>query len=148
MMDTRFAAAKHQPARIRGFTLIELLLVMAVIGILAGLAYPSYTESVRKTRRTDAMSALMAAAQGLERCHSQLGNLYDHPDCPLQSGVAIASPQGFYRITPTVTAATYRLTATPVPEGPQATDAGCASFTLTNMGVRTATGDLGDDCWD
>jgi len=72
---------------------------------------------------------------------------YDHSDCPIQTTVEIASPRGFYRVVPTVTATGYRL-ATPVPESPQAADASCTAFTLTNTGAKTATGDLGDDCWD
>lgn len=50
-----------------GFTLIELLIVVAVVAILAALGYPSYQESVRKTARTEAQSALTSAASAMER---------------------------------------------------------------------------------
>jgi len=66
-------------------------------------------------------------------------------DCPIQSAVELTSSQGFYKIVPAVTATTYRLTATPVVGGPQAT---CTAFTLTNTGVETVVGGLGDACWD
>lgn len=42
----------------QGFTLIELMVVVAIVGILAAIAYPSYQDSVRKGRRSDALNAL------------------------------------------------------------------------------------------
>lgn len=50
-----------------GFTLIELLVVVVVIAILAALAYPSYQNSVRKSRRADAQGALLGLSNAMER---------------------------------------------------------------------------------
>jgi len=63
---------------------------------LATLVYPSYTESIRKARRSDTTTDLMEAARTLERCYPQLGNVYDHESCPIRSTVEIDSSEGFY----------------------------------------------------
>ncbi|MCP4091353.1 MAG: prepilin-type N-terminal cleavage/methylation domain-containing protein, partial [Gammaproteobacteria bacterium] len=51
----------------RGFTLIELMIVVAIVGILAAIAYPSYQEQVRKSRRADANGALLGLANAMQR---------------------------------------------------------------------------------
>lgn len=50
----------------QGLTLIELIIVIAIIGVLAGIAYPSYQNSVKKTKRTDAMAELQNIASQIE----------------------------------------------------------------------------------
>ena len=57
---------KHQ-----GFTLIELMIVVAVIGILASIAYPSYREYVAKSRRAEAKTVLLSAQQWMERFYTE-----------------------------------------------------------------------------
>ncbi|MCC5868349.1 MAG: type IV pilin protein [Gammaproteobacteria bacterium] len=130
------------PRRAKGITLIELMIVVVIVGILAAIAFPSYTENVNSGRRADGQGALVNTAQRLERCFTQF-NTYAGA-----CGVAfpIASPEGFYQITaPVRTATTFTLVATP--QGPQANDTRCGNLSLTHTGVRAATGTNPDRCW-
>ena len=72
-----------------GFTLIELMITLAVVAILAAIAYPSYQDSVRKSRRADAKSVVLNAAQWMERFYTA-NNRYDQD----RGGTAVALPAG------------------------------------------------------
>lgn len=132
-----------------GFTLIELMIVVAIIGIIAGIAYPSYMESVRKSNRADAKATLNDVAHRLQRCFTTY-NAYDNANCGVATtlgGGPITSPEGMYSVSAVLGTTTYSLTAAPVAGTSQAADTKCGSLTLTNAGLRNATGSLGADCW-
>ena len=59
-----------------GFTLIEVMIVVAIVGILAAVAYPSYIDSVRKGKRAEARAALASLLQQQERYFTQ-NNTYE-----------------------------------------------------------------------
>jgi len=70
---------KHMMRRLNlGFTLIELMIVVAIIGILTSIAYPSYQGSIMKSRRVDAQGALMGLANAMERYYT-VNNFYPSP---------------------------------------------------------------------
>ena len=60
--------------RVHGFTLIELMITVAIIGILAAIAYPSYQDSILKGRRAEGRTALLNLLQQQERYYTQTGS--------------------------------------------------------------------------
>jgi type IV pilus assembly protein PilE len=144
----------------RGFTLIELMIVVAIIGILAAIAVPQYTDYVTRSRRTDGQSTLLRIAQDLERCYTQFSK-YDDTNCRLKNDAGVLTPvttllsagimssEQYYKITASggaLSASGFTLTATP--QGSQASnDSDCTTLTLTHLGVQGATGDDTDSCW-
>ena len=125
----------------RGFTLIELMIVVAVVAIIAAIAFPSYQNQVQKTRRADAHTALLGAAQTLERCFTRY-NSYASEQCPDVTG---QSTDGFYTITtPTLTATAFIRQANAV--SPQDRDVeSCRTMTIDHRGQRAPVN--GDRCW-
>ncbi|WGL18185.1 type IV pilin protein [Microbulbifer bruguierae] len=134
----------------QGFTLIELIIVVAIIGVIAGIAYPSYMDSVRKSNRSDAKASLHDVAQRLQRCFT-VYNAYNSEDCSVAESLkddgVISSGEGLYDITAALATTTYRLTATPVVGGIQDSDNRCRTLTLNQAGVRNATGADTASCW-
>lgn len=134
-----------QLVRMRGMTLIELLIVVIIIGILASVAYPSYQEQVRSTRRADGKAVLLQTAQALERCYTRFAS-YTNAGC----GVAfpITSPDEYYVVTSVaLNAAAFTLAA--APQGAQVDDTKCGTLRLTSTGVQGSQGADTDvnSCW-
>ena len=106
-----------------GFTLIELLLVVAVIAILAAIAYPSYRLQVQQARRAEIQGELMAVAQYFERRYSETGCYNAGPDNDCTTVDDAAPPEfrtsfDYYDVSvENLGADTYTLRATP--KGPQ-----------------------------
>lgn len=143
--------------RNRGFTLIELMIVVVVASILVTLAVAGYSQQIRKSRRTDAKTALLALAGREEQFFSTNNNYSTIPTDLGYTGGAfpVNVGSGYYQVQVNVpapaagTPATFSLVATPL--GDQAKDLQCASFTVQSTGQQSSLDSGGADstasCW-
>lgn len=137
-----------QRVKSKGFSLIELLIVIAIIGILAAVAYPSYGNYVIKTKRSDGAFALLEAVQAMERCKS---TQFSYAGCTLTGGLTL-SPESHYTIalSPAPTASTFTIVATP--QGSQTSDAECTSISINHLGTQASKPGADDTdangCWN
>ena len=135
---------------ISGFTLVELMIVVAIIGVLAAVAIPAYQQSVRNGGRAEAKSLLLQVAANQERFYSD-NNSYSANANPLVTPVVatLTSETGLYRVAVAACAGgaiTNCFIATATPQGNQTADS-CTTLTVTNTGLKGATGDTIANCW-
>lgn len=133
----------------RGFTLIEVMIVVAVVAILAAVALPNYFDSVRKSRRSDAITALNAIAQSQERWRA---NNATYSNVLTSAGLNVANPSsGYYTLAVTGNTGT-AYTATATAAGAQASDAKCTTLTLAMSAGTITYGSTGtataNRCWN
>lgn len=152
----------HPQARrvARGFTLVELLIAVAIVAILAAIAYPSYRNQIERSRRADAQTVLMQAAQFMERIYTENGCYNPDDSCSAANnpgGVTMPyskSPidgnEAYYAIAVTeLDRNRFVLRATP-----QGSEAGAGLLEITDTGERrwdrdrNDAIDVGEDNWD
>lgn len=134
-----------------GFTLIEVMIVVAIVGILAAIAYPSYQEQVRKSRRADCAGELTLLANAMERFFTLNGtytgaslggaNPVFPGSCPIDGG----TPSYDFAIAITNGGLGYTVSAAPT--GPQTGDK-CGTLSLNQIGQQTVSTALPPaECW-
>ncbi|CAH0282452.1 Fimbrial protein [Pseudomonas sp. Bi70] len=132
-----------------GFTLIEMMVVVAIIGILAAIAYPSYSEYVKRSNRTEGQALLSDAAARQERYLNQNNTYITSPDDIGKLGMNLtnnksATGKYVFSVSKVNSDGGYTLTA-----NQQFNDSKCGNLTLNAKGIRgaTASGANVADCW-
>jgi len=136
-----------RPRARSGFSLIELLVALAIVGILASIAYPSFMGSIRKSRRSDAISALTRLQQAQEQHRSNFAKYAGTPDgLPSSGGLGLStsSPDGHYSIAiSNNTEIGYVASATAKSSSPQVDDSACQVLTISiGQGVTNLAGQI------
>lgn len=137
--------------RAHGFTLIEVMVVVVVIGILASIAYPSYQDSVRKSRRAAAKADLSQLAQFMERVYTE-NNSYQpggsNPTLPFTESPSDSASKYYDIAISASTATSFTLTATP-----KGSHTGDGVLSLSSTGAKwwdankNGTADSGENVW-
>jgi type IV pilus assembly protein PilE len=144
--DRLVTPARAQGHAQRGFSLMELMIVIAIVGILAAVAYPSYQEHIVKTNRGNAKACLSEHAQFMERYYTT--NMTYVGAAPNLGCRTESNLDRRYTITVgNLAQGTYTITATPI-NVQLASDTLCGTLTLNQAGARTASGTGGAAlCW-
>lgn len=141
-----------------GFTLVELMIALAVMAILAALAWPALQEAVQRSRRADGMSALAAVMQAQERWRAN-NPTYQATLADLPGAQSAISPDQHYDLTlvdGSVTETGYKARATARSGSPQRSDTRCQTMQVTVDGGTITYASLAsggvtnaepDPCW-
>jgi len=133
----------HSP---RGFTLIELMIVVAIIAILAAIAYPSYQDSVRKSRRSDAIATLTDLQLQQEKWRANHTTYAPESTATPPNGLVLPTNTYYTFSISNNNATTYTLTATAISGKGQDQDKAegttCTPLTIDQNSTKTPSA-----CW-
>lgn len=127
-LSSRLKGSSH-----KGFTIIELMIVLIVVAVLVALAYPSYIDYVRKSKRGEAQQRLMNWAVNQEIYRSNNPTYDDGTD------IAVPTHDDYLFEVSDVTASTFTLTATAQDDQANDKDHGtdCSVLTLDESGTKS-----------
>jgi type IV pilus assembly protein PilE len=137
--------------RLRGFTLIEVMITVAILAIVASLAYPSFIGAIRKSRRSEAFDGITRIQQAQERWRANHSSYTTDTSNATGLGVSTTTPNGYYTLAVTVptdekSASEYTITATAT--GSQAADTKCAFLSMkADGGQLTYNSTSAQTCW-
>lgn len=159
-MTTMFTPQKLRQKRTAGFTLIELMIVVAIVGILAAIAYPSYIDSVRKGRRAEGRAAIANLLQQQERFFTQNNRYQDFLSSAVpatfkgysgENGPAAANyllaAQACAAIGGVVPGLRDCIDIVATPQTGVFSDPDVTSLSTNSMGLRSCTGANQSRCW-
>lgn len=135
---------KNKPG-VTGFTLIELMITIAIVGILASVAYPSYTNYVKRGARAEAMAVLLDAANKQEQYFVD-NRVYTTDLAAI--GVATSTENGYFTLAAKLQTGGFIITATAA-AGPVKGDTVCSTLTIDETGAKNSTGSgTKSECWE
>lgn len=149
----------------RGFTLIELMITVAIVALLASIAYPAYLNSILKGRRAEGRSALLNLLQQQERFYTQTGSYMSFAEgatgnngtidiagtatggqaIPFKTESGNGSPA--YRLSAAACTGVTRNECIVLSAVPQRSDPEAGTLTVTTAGAKSCTGTKTSVCW-
>lgn len=137
--------------RLRGFTLIEVMITVAILAIVASLAYPSFIGAIRKSRRSEAFDFITRIQQAEERWRANKSSYTTDMSTTTGLSVSETTPNGYYTLEVAVppdekSASEYTVTATAA--GSQVADTKCSKLWIEVKGGQIKyNSSNGETCW-